>query len=406
MAIISPDNVTVGIYPLPSTAIRIAAAGVSGGKTFLNAIPAGIYELKPVIPPLPKFITDLISNLKISLPEVEPTYISPYQVFSLPVTAQISFPFEKITNVRVLGPLACMLESPLPVLKFPNIVRSLDQITRIGISPWWAPGLFFDPFVTWAPSPTNPPLLPAPLSVSKSGGVGNIQPDGYFTFTVNIGGYYTDRNWTDREYILKEKDVIAKYNINGKFTRNFPSGNFRERFPIKPESIKNFAVSDITPYTFFAANPFGGAAVEEVMIPKLRCADAILGFKPSEIRMMRFYFIIIIDSVIYPPVDLLSPSVPSIPVSTPYLCHMTVDSNNDWMSILRMLIANALIDGPCTKVDADGNKLTYGDTPVDEPNPSLEIVCYNTDEEFEKVNAELNDYLNNIVLENTKEYKE
>lgn len=400
MAALVPDGVTIGPYPLPATAIRIAAAASSGSGVFLNAIPAGLYELKPVIPPLPKTITDLAAKLKITIPEPpEPRYISPYQEVVLPITAVPTFPYEKICNITVTGPIACMLESPLPVLKFPTILRSLDQITRIGISPWWAPGLFFEPFMNRVVATSVPPVIPNPLSVAFFGGVGNLAPlDGYLTFTTTLTGYHTDRNWTDREYILKEKDVIAKYNINGKFTRELPTSNFREKFPIKTESINKYAASAITPYTFFAANPFGGGAVEEVMIPYFRCAEAILGFKNSEILAMRFYYVITIDSVIYDPTFGPAP-IPSKPIRTPILAHMTVDSNNDWMGILRLLIAHTLVDGPCQKQDEEGNNLTYGDTPIPPEDPSLNVVCYRTEKEFEQANQELSDYLNNVVEE-------
>lgn len=384
MALLLTDQVTVGLYPLPETALRLGNLGNGAGA---NLIPAGVYEFKPVIPPKPEFITNLLTKVG-QLPEVPPVYISPYDNFLLPVTAIPSFPNEFISGMTITGPIACMLEDPLPLLEgFDKTLRSLGETLRIGVSPWWAPGLFFDPFVTVQyPQPFIPP---APTGTPSG------QGPGYLSYTVNISGYYTDRNWTDRQWILKEADVVAKYNINGRFTK--PAKNIK--YPLNPASIKDFRASEITPFTFFSTNILTSACAEEVMLPYIRCAEHIIQYKPSEIRAMRFYFLVVIDSVIYPPY--VPPAVqPAIILKTPFIAHMTVDSNHDWMSIFKLLCSHLLVNGPCreNRVYEDLNDVP--DTPSGDPGLSSE--CYTTNKDFSEYNQELTDLFDEFIQINTK----
>lgn len=372
-AILQPDFTTVGLFPLPTTAVRFA-----NPKSLVNKIPAGQWELKPVIPPVPSLLTKIQSKLGI-LPETEPKYISPYDNFLLPVTAIVPIPsiHEFISGMTITGPIACMLEDPLPVLSFPDALRSLGSIMRIGISPWWAPGLFLDPFVRVTyPMPYIPP---SPTSVSPSGA-----GPGYKTFTVNIGGYHTDRNWTDREWILKEKDVIAKYNINGRWIKPWKPGN--ESYPINPLQINKLVGSAITPFTFFSTNLLTSAVCEEVMLPYLKCAEHIMAYKPSEIRSMRFYYLIMIDSVFYPPYTPPAPPPPSIPIKTPYIAHMTVDAQNDLMGMFKMIASQRLCNGPCD----NGQYEDMNKVPPKEGTSQLETECYREELNFDEYTEELN----------------
>lgn len=367
-------NPTCGIYPLPDTATRI---GGLGATSLINSIPAGIYEFKPVPPLAPEFIRKLLGKMG-SLPEKPPIYVSPYDNFLLPVTA-IPIPVVPncyISGMTITGPIACMLEDPLPVLSFPKALRSLGATMRIGISPWWAPGLFFEPFVRVTyPQPYIPP---APVSASPSG-----TGPGYKSYTVNIQGYHTDRNWTDREWITKEKDVIAKYNINGRWIKPWKPG--REQFPISALSIRKLVPSAITPYTFFSTNILTAAACEEVMIPYLRCAEHIMSYKPSEIKAMRFYYLVMIDSVIYPPYTPPAAPPPSIIIKTPYIAHMTVDAQNDWMGAFKMIVAQRLCNGPCERGQYDDmNKV-----PDKEGTDELETMCFRDEADLEEYILEL-----------------
>ena len=387
MASLLFDSVTVGVFPLPDTALRFVDP-----KSLVNKIPAGFFELKPVIPPLNSAIQNLLDKIGVK-PEKPPVYISPYDNFTLPVTASANIPNEFITNMSITGPIACMLEDPLPSLKFPDALRSLEQAIRIGISPWWAPGLFFEPFVRI--NPVTAPVVPSPVTVIPSGA-----GPGYPTFTSNISGYYTERNWTDREWILKESDVIAKYNINGRFVKPWKPNN--QEYPIDTMSINRYRPSLITPLTYYATNILTGSTIEEVMIPYIRCAEHVMSYKASEIRSMRFYFLITIDSVIYPPyTPILQPPPPSIILKTPFIAHMSVDTNNDWMSMLKILVANQVANGPC-----DGTERIYDDlddVPPKEGTEDLESQCFAIEKETDEYIKLLEDDFAKFIEDNTSE---
>jgi len=91
MGIIVPNGVTTGFYPLPETAIRLAA------KPEISSIPAGLFEFKPVIPPLNPIIKDMLESFGGGNfgSDVIPKYISPYD------TCQ--FDFQSIPLWNVLG---------------------------------------------------------------------------------------------------------------------------------------------------------------------------------------------------------------------------------------------------------------------------------------------------------------
>lgn len=389
MALLLTDQVTCGVFPLPDTALRFA-----NPNSLANKIPAGFYEFKPVVPPIQPSVQKILDKIGIK-PEAPPVYISPYDSFEIPITATATFPNEFITNMTIVGPIACFLEDPLPSLKFPDTLRSLEQAIRIGISPWWAPGLFFEPFVN--ATPVTAPVVPSPVSQTPAG-----TGPGYPTFTVKIGGYYTERNWTDREWILKERDVIAKYNINGRFTK--PWRDDKQEYPIDTLSINQPAPSIITPFTFYGTNIITSSTIEEVMLPYIRCAEHVMSYKPSEIRAMRFYFTVVIDSAIYPPYNpgppLFQTPPPSIILKTPFIAHMSVDSNNDWMSIIKILTANLIASGPCDK-----NKI-YDDLnniPPSEGTEELEGECFTIQKDTEEYIEELENNFSKFIEDNTIE---
>lgn len=387
MALLLTDQVTVGVFPLPDTALRL-----TNPNSLVNKIPAGFYEFKPVVPPVVESVKKILDTIGIK-PEAPPIYISPYDVFELPVTAIPTFPNEYITNMTIVGPIACFLEDPLPSLKFPDALRSLEQAVRIGISPWWAPGLFFEPFVTTIP--VTPPVIPSPVTAAP-GFVGT--GPGYTAFTSKIGGYYTERNWTDREWILKERDVIAKYNINGRFYKPWDPEN--QEYPIDVMSINQPSASLITPFTFYGTNILSSATIEEVMLPYIRCAEHVMSYKGSEIRSMRFYFTVVIDSVIYPPYLIPQPPPASIILKTPFIAHMSVDTNHDWMSIVKILTANTLASGPCRK-NAIYDNLDI--IPPSEGTEELKGECFTTQKDTEEYIQELEDDFSKFIEDNTIE---
>ena len=408
MAALLPDGITVGPYPLPATALKLADLA-SVGDFLINAIPAGFYEFKPVVPDGANFLKTLIKALfPNNLTEQEPKYISPYDSWILPVTAVPTFLNEKILGMDIDGPFACMLESPGPILEFPNAVRSLDRTVRIGLSPYWSPQLFFEPFVGDIDALAQPRLEFANYAGATtapgvySGGIGSVQPDGYPSYTVTLGGYYTERNWTDRYYITQEYDCFAKYDINGRFTKPFNRGKplDRSELPLDPSSIKDFQASRVTPFTFFATNPITQKCVEDVMPSYLRCAEKLLTYKHTEIRSMRFYFRGIIDSIVYLPYSPPGPPPPAVFLRTPFIAHMSVDTNHDLTSVARILCAAKMCNGPCRSEAVYNEDL--GAVPRTAGPDTLETACYTTLSDYERANSELQTEFDEYITSNVQ----
>lgn len=362
-------------------------------------IPRGMYEIKPILSFVPQLIAD-VQNLVGSLEVDAVNYISPYDVFNVTLTAVPSFQFERILNMTVKGPFACFLEDPLPeITDVVDTTRSFEEALRIGVSPWWAPnsnlsntgpGPFFEPYISNTLfSPAKPPIPLPSVTWDPSGGSGV----GYFDFSVDLSGYYTERNWTDREWILKHRDVYARYNINGRFTM---PGN-KVKMPLYRENIKDFRGSAITPYTFFPQNMLTAGCIEEVMIPYLRCAEQIIQWKPSEIKKMRFYYYCEIDSVIYLPyLAPFQPNPPPILLKTPIICHMTVDSQMDLLGTLKLLCANELVGhgNNCQgQVYDDLNNVPDRS----EGGDDLESECFRINDDFNAGIAELNSTFGSII---------
>lgn len=361
-------------------------------------IPRGMYEIKPLLPEPPGILGDIL-DLVGSLDE-DKKYISPYDVFNVTLTAVPTFFSEKILNMTVKGPFACFLEDPLPeITNIADTTRSFGEALRIGVSPWWAPnpnlsnlgpGPFFEPYISSQIFSPNKPPIPAPSVSWDPSGSGGV---GYRFYDVNLTGYFTERNWTDREWILKHRDVYARYNINGRFTM---PGN-KVKMPLYRENIKDFRPSGITPFTFFSQNMITGGCIEEIMLPYLRCAEQVIQWKPSEIKKMRFYFLVEIDSVIYLPYFApFQPNPPPILLKTPIICHMTVDSNNDLLGVLKLLCANELVGhGNCPEPEVYDDLNEVPDR--SQGGDDLESECFRIDDDFDAGVAALNSSFSSAI---------
>lgn len=263
MAIPLVDNVTVGLYPLPATAPRAASVA---------AVPAGVYEFKPV--------ADII-------PDTEPNYVQPYETFSMTVSAVPNLPDEKIISLTVTGPTHCVLEEPLPSF---DSTRSLDADLDITVSPLWVSGAFREPFI-----------------VNSTTGSG-------LTPVVTISGYFSERNFYDREWLLRYPDAIAKIGWNGVKYELLEVLNKKEEL-FDPSMLVKTYPSSITAETYYPLTPADArlydASVMETFIA--RCSD-ILSYKPSDIRKLRMFFDI---------------SIVSDKGTYPFTAHMTVQNNMD-----------------------------------------------------------------------------
>lgn len=263
MAIPLVDNVTVGLYPLPATAPRASTVA---------AVPAGVYEFKP--------IADVI-------PDTEPNYVKPYEPFSMTVSAVPNLPDEKLILLTVTGPMYCVLEEPLPTF---DSTRSLDTDFEILASPLWVSGAFREPFIV--------------NSTSASG----------LTPVVTISGYYSERNFYDREWLLRYPDAIAKIGWNGVKYELLEVLNKKEEL-FDPSMLVKTYPSSINAETFYPLTPadakmYDAASMETFIV---RCSD-ILSYKPSDIRKLRMFFDI---------------TIVSDKGTYPFTAHMTVQNNMD-----------------------------------------------------------------------------
>ena len=427
MAFVAPDALLTSLVPrvgalnplgevvrgyTPCTLERIAE------NPTLGLLPAGAYEIKPYSLGVTDIMTDIANTLGLKPPVKDPeacSYISPFDPFAIPLTAVPVFGFGtqiKITDFRIIGPIACIIEDPLPLLDFTKpaeSLRSLEEPLRIGIWPFWAPNpgfgklgpLFFEPFIF---NSNPPPIAPRPyLSTGPAGclSLGTGYDEGIFPplpespglATATIAGYHTDRNFFDRQWILKEREYIRKYNSLGRFETPWKPN--RASFPIDPDSIKDFVPSPITPYTFFSTNILTGACAEDVMMPYLRCADHIMHYKPTEIKALRFYYFAVTTTTTWTPLP-ATQIVPGTPCATPTpnppevtLLHMTVDANHDIMSILKLLCSREIVNGPCGDERKFDNLGKIPDPPRDD---TLSAECFNEKDAYDTYIGELENF--------------
>jgi len=263
MATLLTDNITVGIPPITPPI-----------RTLLSGVVSSQYEFKPTLGPAA--IARLLQDGEIANSN---DYISPYQDFSLTISAIPTDPLEVITAIT-LTMNSCVLEEPLPGA---DITRSQDTEFEIPVTPYWAPPLFVEPFVIITPS--GP--------------------------TVSVSGYFTERNFYDQEWILQYENAIAKFSATGiRFTRDkkgfVKSVNFLETLTgIIPAGIN---VNNFYPMSIAAAYTYG----PEVMQSYILLSERVISYKPSEIKKLRFYF---------------TGNIISNRGTFPFTAHMTVQNN-------------------------------------------------------------------------------
>ena len=184
-------------------------------------------------------------------------FIGTYQSFSMSVEAIPTLPGEVITN-HDLSMTHCILEDPLPGAD-PSRTGAEEGLD-IPVSPYWVAPLFIEP------------------TVSILGGVGNV---------ANISGYFSERNFYDREWVLGYDNGIMRFTSEG------------ISYSDDPSILRSFALSALTktlsssinvntfyPVTQIAAQQWG----PEIMQSYINAANNVISYKPSEIKKLRFFF--------------------------------------------------------------------------------------------------------------------
>ena len=288
MATLVDDRLTVGIWPLPGTAKRadLLAGVVTPG--------VGSFELRPLAF---ENMAEAVENGDISSID---DYISPYQTFTLTVTAIPTLPGEVIVSVSfdplppipAFTPFKAIIEEPNPTTLVSR--TGAEEPQEIVPSPNW-----------------NPPLVNEEY-IQTLGGV----------TTATIGGYYTEKAFYDREWILKFPDVIAK--ISGGGVRYLKYEDIPQGVPFDPLLFDEAPVapSSITPSSWYSLTKAEAEILDAPQMEQyIEKSSGIISYKASEIRKLRFFYIITIISTI--------PGT-TLPQKTTIPAFMTVQNNSNW----------------------------------------------------------------------------
>lgn len=239
MATLLIDGITVGAAPLP-------------GPPLANAtLPTATWEFRPVPSTLPSGESGPDAN-----------FITTYQPFELSVSAIPTSPTEVITNITITLKY-CILEDPLPGAA---TTRSLDGKLDIKISPFWATGLFLEPLVVCTPGPI-----------------------------ATISGYFTERNFYDREIVVSYLNAVTKFTSSGFFYA--PLENFPNNLPFDLKKIKIPLPSGVNINTFYPLTVSAAYKTEsEILEPYFNSIGQVISYKGTDIKKLRFFFDVIITS--------------------------------------------------------------------------------------------------------------
>lgn len=233
MATLLTDGITVG------------AAGSLGPPKANAAVLGEIWEFRPTPPP--------------GEDGEEQKFISTYEPFTLPITAIPTLPNEIIISLTITK-TSCIIEDPLPGAP---TTKSKDAKLNIKASPYWAPGIFLEPLVLTT--------------------VGNA------TIPANISGYFTERNWYDREITVSYLNAVSKFTSDGFFYA--PLANFPINLPFDLRKINIMLPSAVNVNTFY---PLSLAAAEktesEILQGYFNSIGQVISYKGTDIKKLRFLF--------------------------------------------------------------------------------------------------------------------
>jgi hypothetical protein len=269
----------------------------------------------------------LIENRKYSDNPIQP-YVSTYDLFTIPLIFELD-PLEIAAGAegftKITGRLVeCTLESPLAVdgknktkvsVENGNIkVESAGLTLKDSGKAIWKAGAFQEPFIYGPalPDGTSFPRMDDPRGVSIGeefvpGGLGPIA-------TYTFGGYFTERNFFDREWITSWGPFNFKVDCFGAYVQN-PVSTLS---PIEISDLEWIRVRSWTPDQFYQenitlANKFDANVVQQF----IQGATSIVNAKQSEIGSLRFYFQFTVKT-----------DAPSLPAETIYAT-LTVKYNQD-----------------------------------------------------------------------------
>jgi hypothetical protein len=242
MATLLADNLTVGPPPLP-------------GPPLANpSLATATWEFRPVP-----------ASLDLDQAGPNANYITTYQPFNLSISAIPTLPEEVITNVTTTLRY-CILEDPLPGA---STTRSQNGKLEIKVSPFWAPGLFLEPLVVSTPGTGATP--------------------------ATISGYFTERNFYDREIVASYLNAVARFTSNGFFYA--PLETFPVKLPFDLNKIKFQLPSSVNVNTFYPLSISAAYKTEsEILENYFSSVGQVISYKGTDIKKLRFFFDVTIIS--------------------------------------------------------------------------------------------------------------
>lgn len=242
MATILVDDYTVGYAPLP-------------GPPVANLLlPGATYEFRPVP-----------GSLDLTQAGPGANYITTYQPFSISIGAIPTVGGEYITSIDITLSY-CICEDPLLGA---DTTRSGDEPLKIKASPYWAPLLILEPLVNIFPGVGGSPAI--------------------------ISGYFTERNFYDREITVSYLNAIARFTSDGFFYA--PLENFSSNLPFDLNKINIPLPSDVNINTFYPLSISAAYTTEaEILQPYLNSIGQVVSYKGTDIKKLRFFFDVSITS--------------------------------------------------------------------------------------------------------------
>tara|TARA_B100002019_G_scaffold274196_1_gene270929 strand:- start:541 stop:1539 length:999 start_codon:yes stop_codon:yes gene_type:complete len=304
MAILENNGMTVGPWPLPATLKR---SDILGNLFIPGSLVPPAYELRPI--PFDK-MGEALANGDIATLE---DYVSPYATYTLTAKAIPSLPDEVI--------LSCSFKPPAwaeALGIFSDDIRPFKVIVE---EP--NPGADASRTASEDPVIIEPPLgglWDAPGSEETTIQTFDSGP------TATLVGYYTEKAFYDREWYLRFSNCIARFSYLGIQyikTDDVPQGiplDLQELFS-DPKIAKTLP-SDITYNNWYPQTKADAQAFDSPHMSKyFGMCDGIVSYKATEIRKLRYYYIVFIESLI---------GGATIPTLTWFPCFMTVQYNSNF----------------------------------------------------------------------------
>ena len=239
----------------------------------------------------------LIENRKYSDNPIQP-YVSTYDIFSIPLIFETD-QFDLLAAQSAYGPsgvpliggvtcrlLSCEFESPLPTdgslkVDFENGSPKLKalKLNPLGL-PIWRLGALQEPHVYG-----NTGIIPL-TSLNPIGDIFTGPPAPVFNY--NIQGYFTERNFFDREWITQWGPFRIKLDAFGAYFQNPLTYAIP---PLELTPLNWIPFNSWTPDLFYQPNIGLASKIDAPLIESyIKGATSILKYKPSEIGSLRYYF--------------------------------------------------------------------------------------------------------------------